>query len=58
VKSVQWQGDLQNVVLDVGGHVMRLACAPMDTPPSPGAALTVHFSALQATLVPETQGHG
>jgi 2-aminoethylphosphonate transport system ATP-binding protein len=58
VKSVQWQGDMQNVELDVGGHVMRLACAPMDTPPSPGAALTVHFSALQATLVPETQGHG
>ena len=58
VRSVQWQGDMQNVELDVAGHVLRLSCPPMHEPPPPGAALTVHFSATQATLVPETMTRG
>jgi len=58
VKSVQWQGDMQNVELEVDGHVLRLACAPMHEPPAPGATLTVHFGAAQATLVPETKADG
>jgi 2-aminoethylphosphonate transport system ATP-binding protein len=58
VRSVQWQGDMQNIELDVGGHLMRLSCAPMHAPPSPGAALTLYFSAAQATLVPETRPDG
>jgi 2-aminoethylphosphonate transport system ATP-binding protein len=58
VRSVQWQGDMQNVELDVAGHVVRLACAPMNAPPAPGAPLTIHFSAVQATLVPETLARG
>ena len=58
VKSVQWQGDMQNVELDVGGHLVRLACAPMHDAPAPGAVLTVHFSAARATLVPETIARG
>ncbi|MEO6929305.1 MAG: TOBE domain-containing protein, partial [Casimicrobiaceae bacterium] len=53
VRSVQWQGDMQNVELDVAGNVMRIACPPMESPPPPGASLNVHFSAAQATLVPE-----
>ena len=58
VKSVQWQGDLQSVELDVDGHLLRVSCTPMHAPPSPGAPLTVHFSATQATLVPETMVRG
>jgi 2-aminoethylphosphonate transport system ATP-binding protein len=58
VRSVQWQGDMQNVEFDVGGHVLRLSCPPMHEPPPPGAALTVHFSATRATLVPETPARG
>ncbi len=58
VRSVQWQGDMQNVELDVAGHVLRLSCAPMHEPPAAGASLTVHFSAAQATLVAETQVRG
>ena len=58
VRAVQWQGDMQNVELDVAGHVLRLACAPMHAPPHPGAALTVHFSASEATLVPEQSLRG
>ena len=54
VRSVQWQGDVQNVELDVAGHLLRLSCAPMPDPPIAGARLTVHFSAQRATLVPET----
>src|SRR6185312_9380329 len=58
VKSVQWQGDMQSVELDVEGHLLRVSCAPMHAPPAPGAPLTVHFSAMQATLVPETMVRG
>ena len=58
VKSVQWQGDMQNVELDVLGNGLRLSCPPMHQPPAPGARLTVHFSATQATLVPETAVRG
>ncbi|HET7136697.1 MAG TPA: TOBE domain-containing protein, partial [Casimicrobiaceae bacterium] len=53
VKSVQWQGDMQNVELDVAGHALRLTCAPMHAPPAPGAPLAIHFSASEATLIPE-----
>jgi hypothetical protein len=38
--------------------VLRLSCPPMHEHPPPGAALTVHFSATQATLVPETMARG
>ncbi|HEV8501092.1 MAG TPA: ABC transporter ATP-binding protein [Casimicrobiaceae bacterium] len=58
VRSVLWQGDLQSVELDVGGHVLRLTCAPMHEVPAPGASLDLHFSAVEATLVPETAVDG
>jgi 2-aminoethylphosphonate transport system ATP-binding protein len=58
VRGVQWQGDLQNVELEVAGHLLRLSCAPMHVPPAPGASLTVHFSAAEATLVAETNAGG
>jgi 2-aminoethylphosphonate transport system ATP-binding protein len=58
VRSVLWQGDLQSVELDVGGHVLRLTCAPMHEVPAPGAALALSFSASEATLVPESTARG
>jgi 2-aminoethylphosphonate transport system ATP-binding protein len=58
VKSVLWQGDLQSVELDVAGHALRLTCAPMHDVPEPGAALALSFSAVEATLVPESASRG
>jgi 2-aminoethylphosphonate transport system ATP-binding protein len=58
VKSVLWQGDLQSVELDVGGHALRLTCAPMHEVPEPGATLALSFSAVEATLVPESATRG
>jgi len=58
VRSVQWQGDLQSVELEVDGHVLRMSCAPMHEPPPAGAPLQVYFSATQATLVPESMVRG
>jgi len=58
VKSVLWQGDLQSVELDVAGHALRLTCAPMHDLPEPGAALALSFSAVEATLVPESASRG
>jgi 2-aminoethylphosphonate transport system ATP-binding protein len=58
VKSVLWQGDLQSVELDVAGHALRLTCAPMHDVPEPGAALALSFSAVEATLVPESAARG
>ncbi len=52
VRSVQWQGDTQNVELAVGEHLLRVACAPRETPPIAGSSLTLHFSGARATLVP------
>jgi 2-aminoethylphosphonate transport system ATP-binding protein len=58
VKSVLWQGDLQSVELDVAGHALRLTCAPMHDVPEPGAELALSFSAVEATLVPESAARG
>jgi 2-aminoethylphosphonate transport system ATP-binding protein len=58
VKSVLWQGDLQSVELDVAGHALRLTCAPMHDVPEPGAELALSFSAVEATLVPESASRG
>jgi 2-aminoethylphosphonate transport system ATP-binding protein len=58
VKSILWQGDLQSVELDVAGHALRLTCAPMHEVPAPGDALALSFSAIEATLVPESAARG
>jgi 2-aminoethylphosphonate transport system ATP-binding protein len=58
VQSVQWLGELHSIVLDVGGEVLRLTRAPLESPPEPGTALSVHFDAADVTLVPEADGHG
>jgi 2-aminoethylphosphonate transport system ATP-binding protein len=58
VRAVQWQGDMHSVALDVDGYALRLTCSPMDQPPQIGAPLTLHFSAADVTLVPETTGVG
>jgi 2-aminoethylphosphonate transport system ATP-binding protein len=56
VRAVQWQGDIHSIELDVGGHALRLNCAPLSAPPEPGMPLAVHFSPAEATLVPESHG--
>jgi 2-aminoethylphosphonate transport system ATP-binding protein len=58
VRSVQWLGELHDVVLDVGGETVRLTRAPLARPPEPGTALSVHFDAADVTLVPEGEVHG
>ncbi|MEX3948397.1 ABC transporter ATP-binding protein [Paraburkholderia sp. EG287B] len=58
VQSVQWLGELHSVVLDVGGEALRLTRAPLESPPEPGTAMSVHFDAADVTLVPEVEGHG
>ena len=58
VRAVQWQGEMQTVELDVGGHALRISCAPMHEPPVAGASMDVHFSAAEATLVPEATPGG
>jgi 2-aminoethylphosphonate transport system ATP-binding protein len=56
VRSVQWQGDMHSVTLEAGGHVLRLACAPLPEPPEPGTLLPVHFAPDAAILIPEDRG--
>jgi 2-aminoethylphosphonate transport system ATP-binding protein len=58
VQSVQWQGDVHNITLEVAEHVLRLTSTPMSSPPEPGATLTVHFDPADVTLVPEDSIHG
>ncbi|WP_118179329.1 ABC transporter ATP-binding protein [Paraburkholderia phosphatilytica] len=58
VRSVQWLGELHDVVLDVGGKTVRLTRAQLARPPEPGTALSAHFDAADVTLVPEGEGHG
>ncbi|WP_179404572.1 ABC transporter ATP-binding protein [Burkholderia guangdongensis] len=58
VRSVQWLGELHNIVLDVDGETLRLTCAPLTDTPEPGTALAVHFDPADVTLVPEADGHG
>jgi 2-aminoethylphosphonate transport system ATP-binding protein len=52
VRSVTWQGDQHSIDLDVFGHLLRLVSTPMREPPAPGAQVTMHFAAEDATLIP------
>ncbi|MHA6645798.1 ABC transporter ATP-binding protein [Mesorhizobium sp. A623] len=58
VQSVQWQGDVHNITLEIAGHAVRMTSTPMSNPPEPGAPLTVHFDPADVTLVPEDDIHG
>jgi 2-aminoethylphosphonate transport system ATP-binding protein len=58
VRSVQWQGDVHNIVLETGGECVRLSSAPMREPPVPGARLDVHFDPADVTVVPEDARDG
>ncbi|HZS84057.1 MAG TPA: ABC transporter ATP-binding protein [Stellaceae bacterium] len=53
VRAVQWQGEMHSIALEVGGHPLRLTCAPLKAPPEPGEMLALHFDPEDATLVPE-----
>jgi 2-aminoethylphosphonate transport system ATP-binding protein len=53
VESALWQGDQHSIALEVQGVTLRIASAPLPEPPLPGTALTVHFAADSATLIPE-----
>ncbi|MBV9752458.1 MAG: ABC transporter ATP-binding protein [Hyphomicrobiales bacterium] len=54
VESVQWQGDLHAIALNVQGHKLRLTCAPLAAPPEAGTPLALAFDPHDVTLVPET----
>jgi 2-aminoethylphosphonate transport system ATP-binding protein len=58
VQSVQWQGDVHNITLEVADHVLRMTSTPMSSPPQPGASLTLYFNPADVTLVPEDKLHG
>jgi 2-aminoethylphosphonate transport system ATP-binding protein len=53
VESALWQGDQHSIAMEVRGATLRIASAPLPEPPLPGTALTVHFAADSATLIPE-----
>jgi 2-aminoethylphosphonate transport system ATP-binding protein len=53
VQSVQWQGDVHNVTLDIGGHALRMTSMPMSEPPAMGTSLRIYFDPVEVTLVPE-----
>ena len=58
VLSVQWQGDVQNITLNIGGEEVRMTSAPMANPPRIGETISVHFDPAEVTLIPEDAGHG
>lgn len=58
VRGIQWQGDVHNIELEVGGQALRVSSAPMRQPPVPGASLDVHFDPADVTLVPEDRADG
>jgi 2-aminoethylphosphonate transport system ATP-binding protein len=58
VVSVQWQGDVQNIMLKLGGETVRMTSTPMATPPAIGDSVAVCFDAAEVTLVPEDGGNG
>jgi 2-aminoethylphosphonate transport system ATP-binding protein len=53
VRSVQWQGDVHNITLDIGGEAVRMTSTPMANPPDLGQPVHVSFEATEVTLVPE-----
>ncbi|MGN6470609.1 MAG: ABC transporter ATP-binding protein [Rhizobiaceae bacterium] len=58
VISVQWQGDVHSITLNIGGEEVRMTSAPMGNPPRIGDAISVHFNPADVTLVPEDASHG
>ncbi|APR96786.1 phosphonate ABC transporter ATP-binding protein [Pandoraea thiooxydans] len=58
VVSVQWQGDVRNMVLEIEGHRLRMACPPHGEAPAAGSVLKLHFNPADVTLVPEGSAHG
>jgi 2-aminoethylphosphonate transport system ATP-binding protein len=53
VRDVRWKGELHDIALEAEGQALRLTAAPLRAPPAPGTTLSVHFSAADATLIPE-----
>lgn len=58
VVSVQWQGDVHNIAIDVDGVEVRVSSAPIKEPPITGDRIDVHFDPADVTLVPEDGRHG
>jgi 2-aminoethylphosphonate transport system ATP-binding protein len=58
VLSVQWQGDVHNITLNIGGEEVRMTSAPMASPPRIGDTISVHFNPAEVTLIPEEAGRG
>jgi 2-aminoethylphosphonate transport system ATP-binding protein len=57
VRSVQWQGDVHNITLEIGGEMVRMTSTPMASPPELGQPISVSFDPAAVTLVPEDDGH-
>jgi len=53
VTAAQWHGDLQTIEVDLAGHLLRLVCTPLNRPPQPGSTVPLHFSADDASLIPD-----
>ncbi|MBN9078286.1 MAG: 2-aminoethylphosphonate ABC transport system ATP-binding subunit PhnT [Rhizobiales bacterium 65-79] len=58
VISVQWQGDVHCITLNIGGEEVRMTSAPMSSPPRIGELISVYFNPAEVTLVPEDASHG
>ncbi|OCC06909.1 2-aminoethylphosphonate ABC transport system ATP-binding subunit PhnT [Labrys sp. WJW] len=58
VLGVQWQGDVQNITFETGGHTIRMTTPPMADPPQAGESVRIHFEPGDVTLVPEDPAHG
>ena len=56
--SVQWQGDVHCITLNIGGEEVRMTSAPMSSPPRIGELISVYFNPAEVTLVPEDASHG
>ncbi len=53
VQSVQWQGELHSIMLEVQGRRLHLVSTPLRAPPEPGSWCTVRFAAEDAMLIAE-----
>ena len=53
VSSVQWQGEVHNITLDVAGKIIRMTSPPLADPPAIGDRLLVRLDPAHVRLVPE-----
>ena len=57
VRAAVWQGEQQQITLDLAGTILRAITAPMSAPPAPGTVLDLHFQPAQGVLIPAELSH-